>query len=202
MTHKEHPLQILSLAYKRIIGYGILGTLIGFSVSFAFPLQYSSSVRLLITQPNSVGVDAFTVLKSNERIAQNISQLIYSSKFFENIVSQAENLDTSMIPEKEYDRRKFWSETISTAVEPGTGLMTLTVYSTRVSQARSLVMASSNEVAKQIPNLFGTGVRVAEIDSPLDSRWITKPNIPKNAVFGGLIGLLLSTAWVLLKRGS
>ncbi|MFO0764666.1 MAG: hypothetical protein U0487_01300 [Patescibacteria group bacterium] len=200
MTYKEHPLHVLALGYKRIIGYGVLGALAGFALSFLSPLEYSSSVRLLITQPNAVGVDSFTVLKSNERIAQNLSQLLGTSSFFDNIVAQAENLDRSQIPQNEYDKRKYWGRAVNVGVEAGSGLMTITVYAPQVAQARSLVVAASNEIAKQAPNYFGSTVRVAVIDSPLDSRWYARPNIPMNAAYGAIAAAMLSVAWLLLRR--
>lgn len=200
MTYKEHPLHVLALGWKRIIGYGILGGLAGFALSFLSPLEYSSSVRLLITQPNAVGVDSFTVLKSNERIAQNLSQLLVTSSFFDNIAAQAENLDRSQIPQNEYDKRKYWSRAVGVGVEAGSGLMTITVYAPQVAQARSLVVAASNEIAKQAPNYFGSTVRVAVIDAPLDSRWYARPNIPMNAAYGAVVAGMLSIAWLLLRR--
>lgn len=200
MTYKEHPLHVLALGYKRIIGYGILGALAGFALSFLSPLEYSSSVRLLITQPNAVGVDSFTVLKSNERIAQNLSQLLGTSSFFDNIAAQAENLDRSQIPQNEYDKRKYWSRAVNVSVEAGSGLMTITVYAPQVAQARSLVVAASNEIAKQAPNYFGSTVRVAVIDAPLDSQWYARPNIPMNAAYGAIVAAMLSVAWLLLRR--
>ncbi|HPF95208.1 MAG TPA: Wzz/FepE/Etk N-terminal domain-containing protein [bacterium] len=200
MSNKEHPLQILTIGWKRIVGYTILGALAGFALSFLSPLEYSSSVRLLITQPNTVNVDSFTVLKSNERIAQNLAQLLSTSSFFDNIVAQAENLDRSQIPQNEYDKRRYWNNAINVGVEAGSGLMTITVFDERVTQARSLVVAASNEIAKQAPNYFGSVVRVAVIDSPLDSRWYARPNILMNTAYGAVIGGMLSVAWLLLRR--
>jgi capsular polysaccharide biosynthesis protein len=200
MTYKEHPLHVLALGYKRVIGYAVLGALAGFALSFLSPLEYSSSVRLLITQPNAVNVDSFTVLKSNERIAQNLAQLLGTSSFFDNIVGQAENYDRSAIPQNEYDKRKFWNRSVSVGVEAGSGLMTVTVYAPQVSQARSLVWAASNEIAKQAPNYFGSTVRVSVIDAPLDSRWYARPNIPMNAAYGAVVGGMLTIAWLLLRR--
>ena len=200
MNYKEHPLQVLAIGWKRIIGYAVLGALAGFALSFLSPLEYSSSVRLLITQPSATGVDSFTVLKSNERIAQNLAQLLSTSSFFDNIVAQAVGFDRNRIPQNEYDKRKYWSRAVSVGVEAGSGLMTITVYDEQVSQARSLVVAASNEIEKQAPNYFGSIVRVAVIDSPLDSRWYARPNIVMNSAYGTIIGGMLSVAWLLLRR--
>lgn len=197
---KDSSLLSLIVGWPKVLGYAFLGALAGFAISFVMPLEYSSSVRLLITQPNSITVDAYTVLKSNERIAQNISQLLYTSTFLDKIVNKANELDYSKIPQSEYEKRKYWARAVRTSVEAGSGLLTITVYDTSAKQARSLVSATSKEVAEQTKDLFGDFIKVTEIDTPIDSRWFARPNFLVNALYGALIGAFLTIAWLLLRR--
>jgi len=200
MTIKDQPIRSLLASWRALVGLGITGALLAFALSFLQPLQYSSTVRLLITQPGSVNVDAFTVLKSNERIAQNLSQLLRTSTFFENILAQAPGVDAEYFPSEEYERRRTWNRTVSTSVDTGSGLMTVSVYHRDVAQARSLVIAASNEIAKQAPNYFGSAIRVQVIDSPLDSNWYAKPNFLNNAMYGLFTGIMLGILWSLLRK--
>jgi capsular polysaccharide biosynthesis protein len=200
MTIKDQPIRSLLASWRALVGLGIAGALLALAVSFLQPLQYNSTVRLLITQPGSVNVDAFTVLKSNERIAQNLSQLLRTSTFFENILAQAQGVDVDYFPAAEYERRAAWNRAISTSVDTGSGLMTVSVYHRDVTQARSLVVAASNEIAKQAPNYFGSAIRVQVIDSPLDSRWYARPNFMNNAVYGLFTGIMLGILWSLLRK--
>lgn len=200
MTIKDQPLRSLLASWRILAGLGFAGALLALAVSFLQPLQYSSTVRLLITQPGSVNVDAFTVLKSNERIAQNLSQLLRTSTFFENILSQAQGVNASYFPSEENARRQAWNKAIATSVDTGSGLMTVSVYHPEVAQARSLVVAASNEIAKQAPNYFGSAIRVQVIDSPLDSRWFARPNFINNAVYGLFTGIMLGVLWSLLRK--
>jgi|SRR5688572_17842616 len=200
MTIKDQPIRSLLASWKALAGLGIAGALLALAVSFLQPLQYNSTVRLLITQPGSVNVDAFTVLKSNERIAQNLSQLLRTSTFFENILAQAQGVNVDYFPAAEYERRAAWNRSISTSVDTGSGLMTVSVYHPDVTQARSLVVAASNEIAKQAPNYFGSAIRVQVIDSPLDSRWYARPNFMNNAVYGLFTGIMLGILWSLLRK--
>ncbi len=194
------PLQSLQMGWKLIAGTAFLGLLLALAFSLLTPLQYSSTVRLLISQPASTSLDAYTVLKSNERIAQSLSQLLFTSTFFENILSQAEGVDSSYFPNDEFKRRQLWQQSVETGVEANSGLMTVTVYHPNREQARALVNAAAEELTKQAPNYFGFSVRLQVIDRALDSRWFARPNFAANGVFGLSIGLLLGVAWVLVQK--
>jgi len=188
------------MGWKLILGTAFMGLLLALAFSLLTPLQYSSTVRLLISQPASTSLDAYTVLKSNERIAQSLSQLLFTSTFFENILSQAEGVDTSYFPMDELKRRQLWQQSVETGVEPNSGLMTVTVYHSNRDQARTLVNAAAEELTKQAPNYFGFSVRLQVIDRALDSRWFARPNFMTNGLFGLSRGLLLGVAWVLVQK--
>ncbi len=194
------PIQSLVKNWMLVIGMAVIGAVLAVVLSLIQPLQYSSTIRLLISQPSATSLDAYTVLKSNERIAQSLSQLLSSSTFFENILAQARGVDTSYFPQDEYDRRRLWQKTVATGVEANSGLMTVTIYHPDRGQSRSLVVAAADELTKQAPNYFGFGVRLQVIDSPLDSRWFARPNFVSNAFSGAMLGLLFGIAWVLIKK--
>lgn len=200
MLLKEHPLALLRRSWPALLFGGLAGALLAALFSFTQPLEYASTVRLLITQPGATNTDPYTILKSNERIAQNLSQLLYTSSFFENILNQAEGVDRDYFPTEEYDRRRAWSRSIGTSVEPGSGLMLVTIFHPSRAQARTLVQAATQELTKQAPNFFGFSVRVQVIDAPLDSRWIARPNFLNNALAGLVLGALLGLIWMMANR--
>ena len=183
-----------------LISIMILGAFIAIVFSLLVPLQYSSSVRLLITQASAVGTDPYTAIKFTERIASNLSELLYSSSFANNIIGQSKGLDPNTFPKDEYQRRKQWQKTIETSVTPGTGIMVITAYQRTREQATVLVDAAARELSLQAPNYFGSSVRVQVIDAPLPSRWIARPNFIKNGIFGAVVGFLLGLMWVLGKK--
>lgn len=200
MIIKEHPIALLRRSWPALLFGGLAGALLAALLSFTQPLEYGSTVRLLITQPGATNTDPYTILKSNERIAQNLSQLLYTSSLFENILTQAEGVDRDFFPADEYDRRRAWSRMIGTSVEPGSGLMLVTIFHPNRVQARTLVSAATQELAKQAPNFFGYSVRVQVIDAPLDSRWIARPNFLNNALAGLALGALLGLLWMIANR--
>jgi uncharacterized protein involved in exopolysaccharide biosynthesis len=199
MSRYQFP---LARTWRWLALTSVLGIFFAVLFSFATPLQYSSSVRVLITQPNVTGLDPYTALKSTERIAGSLSELVYSTTFYNNVVSQAQGLDATYFPTDEYAQRQAWRKTVATTITPGTGIMNVTAYHPNRQQARILVAAVARELAVEAPNFFGYSVRVQVIDSPLDSRWFARPDFVVNGFFGLFIGLLLGIAWILVRGRS
>lgn len=189
--------QITVLSWRFLFLTTFLGAFFAFLFSLSSPLEYASSVRVLITQPSATGFDPYTAIKSTERIATSLSELVYASTFFDNVMQQGKGFNPSYFPTNEYDKRKMWRKAIQIGIAPGTGIMTIQAFHSSREQARILVDGVARELALQTPNYFGSSVRVQVIDAPLDSRWIARPNFGLNAVFGAFVGLLLGLGWVL-----
>jgi capsular polysaccharide biosynthesis protein len=174
----------------------LLGLVLALGFSLVQPLRYSSSVRLLITQTNVTGLDPYTAVKSTERIAQNLSEVIYTTSFF-NAVMSSEQIAREYFPTDEIDKRGKWRDTVETSVSPGTGVMSVTAYHTDRAQATRIAIQVAQEISNQAPNYFGYSVRVQVIDDPLPSRFFAKPDFVRNGLLGLLAGLLAASAWVL-----
>lgn len=189
--------QQFSRTWRTLLVTSVLGAIFALAFSFAQPLHYASTVRLLITQTTSSAVDPYSALKFTERIASSLSELLYSSTFANNILQSAKGLAPTYFPQDEYAKRKLWQRTVEASVAPGTGILTVSAYHPQRDQAKILVEAASRELTVQAPNYFGGNVRVQVIDAPLDSRWYARPNIPKNGILGVGMGLFLGIAWLL-----
>lgn len=188
----------LTRAWRRIGISTMVGIVLAVGFSLVQPLRYSSMVRLLITQTNTTGLDPYTAVKSTERIAQNLSEVVYTSSFFNAILATGD-IDRTYFPTDEINKRTLWRETIETSVTPGTGVMTVVAFHTSRDQATQLAVHTAQELANQAPNYFGYSVRVQVIDDPLPSRFFAKPDFLRNALLGSLIGFLGACAWVLSK---
>lgn len=195
---KPNYLHLIVRSWRQLTLLTVMGIVFALAFSLVQPLQYSSSVKLLITQTNPTGLDPYTAIKSTERIAQNLSEIIYTSAFFDTVTAN-EDVDASYFPLDEIRKRKKWEQTISTSIAPGTGIMTISAYHPDRNQATAIVVATAKELSIQAPNFFGFTVRVQVIDAPLPSRFFARPNFTTNAVFGAVTGLLLGLAWVLSK---
>lgn len=195
---KPNYLRLVIFAWRQMVLATLMGLVLALAFSLVQPLRYSSSVKLLITQTNSSGVDPYTAIKSTERIAQNLSEIVYTSGFFNTIMDDSA-IDKTYFPTDEINKRKKWENTISTYVSAGTGLMSITAYHTSRDQAQALAVKVAQQLAVQAPNYFGFAVRVQVIDAPLPSRFFAKPNFATNAALGASVGFLLGLAWVLWK---
>lgn len=193
---------LVRILYKswRVIAISTgIALLLAIGFSLIQPLRYSSTVRLLITQTNVTGLDPYTAVKSTERIAQNLSEVIYTSSFF-NAVMTDTSIDKAYFPTDEISKRSLWKDSIVTSVTPGTGVMTVTAFHSSRAQAALLAVRVSQELSNQAPNYFGYSVRVQVIDDPLPSRFFAKPDFLRNGLMGVMIGFLAATAWVLGRK--
>lgn len=189
----------LARAWRFSLASALFGALIVIGISLLFPLKYSSTTRLLVTQANAAGLDPYTALKSTEQIATSLRELVYTSLFSNNVLSGTKDFQATYFSSNENDKREQWQKTVDVSVAPGTGIMTVVVYHERRDQAKALVEGVSRELMAQVPNFFGYNAKAQVIDTPLDSRWFAKPNLLLSAVFGALIGLVWSFAYLLLK---
>ncbi len=197
----SYDIRTLVRAWRFLVLTSLLGAGLALLFSAFLPWQYSSTTRLLVTQNNIAGVDPYTEVKSTERIADNLAELVYTSTFTQEILSQAKGFDQGYLPTDEYHRRQAWGKMIVTSVVPNTGILSVVAYHPDPNQAHLLVDAAARVLADEASNYFGYNVRVQQIDTPLDSPWFAKPRFVANAVFGFFIGLLGGMAWVLLRLG-
>lgn len=189
-------LRLILRAWRQVLLATLIGLVLAVAFSLVQPLRYSSSVKVLITQTNPTGLDPYTAVKSTERIAQNLGAVIYTSAFFNAVVSDP-SVVASYFPEDDIARRKKWEKTVTTVVSPGTGVMDVVAYHTDRNQAATIAVLAAKQLALQAPDLFGFSVRAQVIDAPITSRFIAKPNFVVNALYGAVAGFLLGLAWVL-----
>ena len=180
--------------WSTIILFAVLGLVLAVVFSFLRPLEYSSTVRLLITQ-NVGTVDAYTAARSAERIAEDLATITYTTSFYDKVMSAGYGIDESYFPEDDYKRRKKWNKMVNTTVARGTGLLTIKAYHTDVAQAEQLAHAIAFVLTNEgWTYTSGVNITVRLVDTPLNSRWPMRPNIPANAfsgfVLGGFVGAL------------
>lgn len=197
---RHHYSDIFLRGWGTIAAFAILGLVLALILSFLQPLRYSSTVRLLIIQ--DVGnLDAYTASRSVEQVANNLATIIYTTSFFDEVMKAGFDIDESVFPTQEYDKRQAWQKMVTASVARGTGLLTISVYHQDVKQAEQIVNAISYVLTQEGSSYISTGgtVTVKVVDTPLDSRWPAKPNIPANAFSGLVLGGLAGIAYLLLQ---
>jgi len=185
--------------WHTIVILAAIGLLLGVVLSFLQPLEYSSTVRLLIVQQLGA-VDAYTAGRSAERVADDIINVVYTTTFFDKVMAASTDINQNYFPSDDQARRKKWEKTVSASVASGTGLLTLSIYHTDVKQAELIARAlSSVIVAEGWQYTSGGSINIQLIDEPLNSTWPVRPNIPLNAFAGLILGGLAGVGFVLLK---
>ena len=191
---------ILSRSLGTLVGASILGTILALTLSFLQPLQYSSTVRLLITQTTLSATDPYSALKFTERIAGSLSELLYSSTFANNILQSAKALDQSYFPQTEYNKRKLWQKTVEASVVYGTGVLSVAVYDQKPDSAEQLAGAVVDTLAARGWEYVGGDVTIKAINAPVATRFPVRPNLLLNAIAGFVVGALFVCATLLRRR--
>ena len=180
--------------------FALLGLILAMVVTFIQPLKYSSTVRLMILQDVGTSVDAYTASRSEERIAENLSTIIYTTTFFDEVMQAGFSIDESNFHLDDYKKRRDWVRTVSATVARGTGLLTISAYHQEVDQAEQIVQAVSYVLTNTVEEYTSGGnIEVRLIDDPLNSRWPVKPNILANMFSGLILGGLVGVGYVLLQ---
>ena len=185
--------------WHTIVLFGLLGLVLALIVSFVQPLKYSSTIRLLILQDLGPSVDAYTASRSEERVAGDLSTIIYTSTFFDQVMASAFKINTTDFPKDDINRRRAWAQTVDATVSHGTGLLTVTAYNQDPAQAQQLVQAIAFVLTQNVKQYTSGGnVDMKLVDAPLNSRWPVKPNIIVNVVSGFFLGCLVGIIYLLL----
>jgi capsular polysaccharide biosynthesis protein len=196
---ETHYIGTLLLGWKRILSFAAVSAVVGVALSFAFPLQYSSTLRLLIIQRQLSTADPYTAIKASERISENLSQAIYTTSFFDKVLETDFDIDRTVFKADEHRRRRQWERMVGTQVLRGSGMIVLTAYHTDKDEATKIANAIAYVLTTEGWQYVGGGdLEVKIVDEPLQSRFPVKPNIPANAFMGFALGLIAGSGYVLM----
>ena len=186
--------------WHTIVMFGLLGLVLALIVTFVQPLQYSSTARLIVLQDVGTSVDAYTASRSEERIAENLATIIYTTTFFDQVMDAGFSIDEDLLDEDEYKQRRNWLKTVDATVSRGTGLLTISAYNKEVGQAEQIVQAVAFVLTEYVDEYTSGGnIEVILIDEPLNSKWPVKPNILANIFSGFILGGLVGVGYVFLQ---
>ncbi|MDD4994922.1 MAG: hypothetical protein PHW53_00375 [Patescibacteria group bacterium] len=196
---RPNYLKLIQYNWKKIFLFGLLVMIFAGALSFIEPLKYSTTVRFLVIQKSVLGLDPYTAVKSSERVAINLSEIIYTTSFFNKMLEGDYAIDKSYFNQDDEKRRKQWSDMISSNVEGGTGLLTIAVYHPDKNQSLALAQAVAATLSSESSEYVGGDVQIKLVDDPLSSRFPVKPNVPLNAGLGFAFGLVLGFVYAVWK---
>ncbi len=180
--------------------FALAGLILSVGVSFVEPMKYSSTVRLLVMQDVGASVDAFTASRSEERIAENLATIVYTTTFFDRVLDAGFAIDARYFPTQDNRRRRAWTRTVTPTVSRGSGILTVTAFHPDVRQAELIAQAVGFVLRERVGEYTSGGnVQVRLIDAPLNSRWPVRPNFVANGLSGFFLGGFVGAGYVLLR---
>ncbi|MBI4280587.1 hypothetical protein HY628_00135 [Candidatus Uhrbacteria bacterium] len=189
---------IVSHEWKRVLLMGILAALLAALLSFLRPLEYSSTIRLLVIQRSALGLDPYTAIRSAERVSENLANIVYTTSFFEKVMASGFSIDQNVFSSQETKRRNQWRRMVDTQVARGTGLLTISVYHRDREQAKQIASAIGAVLQLEGWTYVGGGdLQIRIVDTPLSSRYPVRPNIPLNAFTGLILGIIGGVGYVI-----
>ncbi len=170
---------------------------LGLIFTFAQPLKYSTTSKLLVIQ-NTSEVDPYTVSKSNQYLGDLFSQVIDSSSFYDLTMNSQYNIDKSYFTDNAVQKQKIWAKTVKAKSLSDTGIIELTIYHPDPYQAKQIALAVNDVLINKNFNYQGMGstVKVSLLDQPLVSSYPTDPNPLINFLLSVLFGLAFGLLYI------
>ncbi|PIT86081.1 MAG: hypothetical protein COU33_05130 [Candidatus Magasanikbacteria bacterium CG10_big_fil_rev_8_21_14_0_10_43_6] len=196
------PAHLLKKNAKVLLLAGMLVGLASLLVSLLFPLQYRADAQVFIISKSRYGVDPYTIVKSAERVGENISQVLKTDDFYQKIITQEGYiLDLKQfegVPER--TKRKRWQKTIQSSVVFGTGVLNVSAYHTDPNQAKAFAGAAVDTLVAKGWEYVGGDVTMKVVNKPVVTRLPVRPNVVVNTILGCIVGVLLMGVIVLRRK--
>lgn len=197
MANRINYFSIIAKGWGKILFVAVVVGLLAAGLSFVRPLEYRSTVRLLILQPGTLALDPYLATRSQERVSENLANIIETTSFFDKVMAADLTIDRNVFSTKEEKRRKQWRRMADTFVSRGSGLLTVQVYHKNKVQAETVAAAITTVLRSEGWTYLGAGdLTVEVVDAPLTSNWPVRPNVPMNALGGFVLGLILGAVYV------
>ena len=184
--------EFLKSKKQTLLTFFVVFLILGVVFTLSQPFKYGAKSKLLVIQEGASGVDPFSVSRSEEYLGTLFSQVVYSSSFFNLVLSSDPNIEKDYFSGDSTQQMKLWAKTISAKSEANTGFIDLTIYHSAPNQAKEIAAAVNQILITQNSNYQGVGssVKVVVIDEPLVSTYPDQPNLLINfgiVVAGALV---------------
>lgn len=183
-------LSLLKKKRQTILTIVLVFLMLTLVLSLAQTMKYTVKSRLLVIQ-NAGTSDAYVLSKSNEYLGTLFAEIVYSSSFYDQVLSSNYNISQSYFTGSYSQQIKKWQSTVKTKTQGNTGIIEIYVYHPQVSEAKKIALAV-NDILMNKNQAYqgGEGVRINIIDQPIASTFPNKPNLFNNlaiAFFGSLL---------------
>ena len=156
----------------------------------------------MIIPQSRYGVDPYTVVKSAERVGENIVAIMKTDDFYQKVIIQSGlTLDTSRFADvSERVKRKRWQRAVRASVVYGTGIVNISAYHAKPDEAKALAAATAETLAAKGWEYVGGDVTIKVVNPPLVTRWPARPNLAVNALAGFVAGVIGAVVFLIAKN--
>jgi capsular polysaccharide biosynthesis protein len=191
--------EVFTREWKKALLAFLIVVLLGVVVTLVQPFLYKATVSILVIQKSGFSIDAYSASKSEERVANKLAQVVYSSSFLEKVLSSDSGIDKSYFPSDELKRRKKWGQTVNTDVPLGLSRLDVFIYHTDSAQALKIGQAIGNLLSYNEREFIGIAdIDLKLLDNPIVSRYPAKPDIVLNFGASIILGAVLAFLFVVL----
>jgi len=193
MYMHHSPLSRILRGSKILIALGLVVAVLAAGATFLFPLEYRADASVLIISKSRYGVDPYTVVKSAERVGENIVQIIGTDDFYDKVkVQEGYSVNWNAFDSLDArEKRKAWQKHLQGSVVYGTGVLNISAFSTDPKQAIALAGAAADTLVSKGWQYVGGDVTLQVVNHPVVTKWPVRPNLVTNAILGLFIGMLL-----------
>ena len=161
--------------------------------------EYKSDVKLLVIQNQGQRLEAYTAARSAQTVGEVISKMIYTSSFFDKVLTSQFEIEDDFGTDPE-DRKEKWEDRVKVRLSDETGSIQLSVYHEDRKQAEQIAFGIAHTMINYGEHYHGGGsqIEIKMVDSPITSEKVVRPNILLNTVAGFSLGILLSLVIIVL----
>lgn len=189
-------LSLLKKKRQTILTIVLVFLMLTLVLSLAQTMKYTVKSRLLVIQ-NAGTSDAYVLSKSNEYLGTLFAEIVYSSSFYDQVLSSNYNISQSYFTGSYSQQIKKWQSTVKTKTQGNTGIIEIYVYHPQASEAKKIALAV-NDILMNKNQAYqgGQGVRINIIDQPIASSFPNKPNLFNNLIIAFFGALLVSIFYI------
>jgi len=192
--------QLLKKYWYIVVVVVVFMTIASFVVSVIQKPEYRSTVKLLVIQKQEGQLDAYTAARSAETVAGILSKMIYTSTFFDQVMSAGFNIKKDSFSNNPEEKKKDWKKTVDTRVIEDSGTLQISIYDTNKHQAEQLAYAIAYVMIDKGKEYHGgeTQIEIKMVDAPITSEKPVRPSVLRNTGAGFILGLLVSLSILFL----
>lgn len=200
--HHRRVTHLLKKQWRLLVVVGIILAGLSGVVSALLPLEYRAEADVLVISKSRYGVDPYTIVKSAERVGENLAEIMKTDDFFEKVLANnTVEIDTSKfenVPDRV--RRRRWRQSVQGEVVYGTSVLKIRTYHTDPGSASALAAATANTLASRGWEYVGGDVDIRVVNNPAVSRYPVRPNVLLNILGGFVVGVILMGLLILRRN--